>query len=857
MDTTSGQPFGLTEADALRRLKQDGPNELPRKPPRSVWRIAFQVIREPMFLLLLAAGVIYLFLGDWVEAVMLLGAVLATAMISIVQEKRTDNVLATLRDLANPHALVIRGGQQKRIAGSEVVCDDVIVLAEGDRIAADAKLLSGNNLQVDESLLTGESVAVDKLWVSGEDTPTVFSGSLVVRGHGLAQVFATGINSELGKIGKALGDIPEEPTRLHAQTRQLVKLFGTIGLTLSVLVVLFYGLLWGDWLAGALSGITLAMAILPEEFPLILTFFMAMGAWRISKHQVLTRQNATIETLGSATVLCTDKTGTLTLNRMAVAELRVVGQAGQVGHIWQAGADGKTKLPDLPDLHHLLEYAMLASESRPTDPMERAIIELGTEQLQGTERLHPDWVLAHEYGLSPELLAMTHVWASTSTSTSASLTTHLIAAKGAPETIIDLCHVSPALAAELGEVVNIMAAEGLRVLGVAKATFAGTDWPAGQHDFDFELVGLLGLADPLRDSVPKAVAQCQSASIRVMMITGDYPVTALAIARQAGIVGEQDDERHVVMAGDELAALSEPELAKRVRQVKVFARIKPAQKLAIVNALKNAGEVVAMTGDGVNDAPALKAAHIGIAMGQRGTDVAREAAAMVLLDDDFGAIVKTIAQGRQIYDNIRKALAFVVSVHVPIAGLVFLPMLFGWPILLFPAHVAFFELVIDPSCSFVFEAEEAEPDLMQRPPRPTDAALFGNQQLFSSAMQGLMVLGSLLALDYGLRQFGIEQDELRAASFIAMMMGSLLLVWLDLKSARGNSQAHRKPSRGFLVAVFGTGVTLLLVNTIPVLQDLFKFATLSPTALGLAFASGLVSYVLVLMVRRLTIFKVT
>jgi P-type Ca2+ transporter type 2C len=830
-------PSGLSEAQALSRLNQDGPNELPRKPPRSVWLIAFQVIREPMFLLLLAAGLIYLFLGDWVEALILLGAVVATAMISIVQEKRTDNVLASLRDLASPRALVIRDGQQKRIAGSEVVRGDVIVLAEGDRIPADAQILSGNNLQVDESLLTGESVAVDKLWASGEDAPSVFSGSLVVRGHGLAQVFATGINSELGKIGKALGDIPEEPTRLHAQTRQLVKLFGTMGLVLSVLVVLFYGLQRGDWLAGALSGITLAMAILPEEFPLILTFFMAMGAWRISKHQVLTRQSATIETLGSATVLCTDKTGTLTMNHMALAELRAN------SHLWQASADSKTMLPDL---HELLEYAILASESRPTDPMERAIVELGEQHLQGTERLHPEWVLAHEYGLSPELLAMTHVWAS------ASHATHLIAAKGAPETIIDLCHLSLARSIEVRLTINAMAAEGLRVLGVAKATFTGTDWPAGQHDFDFELVGLLGLADPLRDSVPEAVAQCQSAGIRVMMITGDYPVTALAIARKAGIVGKQDDERRVVMAGDELAALSESELAIRVSQVKVFARIKPAQKLAIVNALKNGGEVVAMTGDGVNDAPALKAAHIGIAMGQRGTDVAREAAAMVLMDDDFGAIVKTIAQGRQIYDNIRKALAFVVSVHVPIAGLVFLPMLFGWPILLFPAHVAFFELVIDPSCSFVFEAEEAESDLMQRPPRPTDAALFGHQQLFSSALQGLMVLGSLLALDYSLRQFGIGQDELRAASFVAMMMGSLLLVWLNLKSKRGNGQAHRKPSRGFLLAMFGTGLTLLLVNTVPVLQGLFKFATLSPTALGLAFASGFLSYVLVRLVRRWT-----
>jgi len=832
---------GLSEIEAQRRLETDGPNEIQRSTARSLIRIVVDVVREPMFLLLFVAGGIYLLLGDFVEAMMMLGAVVATATISVVQEKRTDNVLESLRDLSSPRALVLRDGERKRIAGYEVVRGDVIVLAEGDRIPADAQLISGNNLQVDESLLTGESVAVDKLMPFNENAqeiPNVYSGSLVVRGHGLAQVYATGVNSELGKIGKALNDIPDEPTRLHIQTRQLVKLFGTIGLTLSLLVVLFYGLKDADWLKGGLTGITLAMAILPEEFPLVLTFFMAMGAWRISKNQVMTRHSATIETLGSATVLCTDKTGTLTLNKMAVSELRTPDQQ------WQFGSH----LPlSSPQLCGVLEYAMLASERNPTDPMERAILTLADTHLKDPKYARSQRALVHEYGLTPELLAMTHVW-----QTEGSQEPALIATKGAPEAIFDLCHMGAEQAKEIRQAVNTMAAAGLRVLGVAKAKFEGTNWPINQLGFDFEFIGLLGLADPLRESVPKAVAQCQSAGIKVVMITGDYSLTAMAIASQAGIVGIEDQPRHMLMTGDELSLLTPDQLAARVGEIKVFARIKPEQKLLIVNALKSSGEIVAMTGDGVNDAPALKSAHIGIAMGQRGTDVAREAASMVLMQDDFDAIVKTIAQGRQIYDNIRKALAFVVSVHVPIAGMVVVPIVLGWPLLLFPAHVAFFELVIDPSCSFVFESEDAESDLMQRPPRPAVSTLFSYQQIMTSTLQGAAVLVSLMALIFELRSLGVQHDEIRAASFVAMILGSLLLAWHNLKSINANNQASLYSNRSFFIVLFASLLTLLLVNTVPVLQSLFKFANLTPLTLGLVCVSGALSYILIRLIRHLS-----
>ncbi|MGZ9190603.1 MAG: cation-translocating P-type ATPase, partial [Nitrospira sp.] len=504
--------------------------------------------------------------------------------------------------------LVIRGGERKRVAGREVVPDDLVMLAEGDRVPADAVVLSCNNLSTDESLLTGESVPVRKVaWdgvremtrPGGEDLPFVFSGTLIVQGQGIAQVRATGIHTEMGNIGKALQTVEVERTRLQKEVGQLVRRVAILGLTLCVMVVVLYGLTRGNWLQGFLAGITLAMAMLPEEFPVVLTIFLALGAWRLSKMKVLARRVPVIETLGSATVLCVDKTGTLTVNRMSIRTLAV---DGTVHDVEQQGAK---PLPEA--FHEIVEFGILASQRDPFDPMEKAFHDLGNDRLAKTEHLHADWTLERGYSLSPNLLAMSHVWKSPTGQD------YVLATKGAPEAIADLCHLNTERTNAIGEQVAVMAQDGLRVLGVAKGVFEQQALPGEQHDFTFEFLGLVGLADPVRPTVPAAVEECYTAGIRVVMITGDHPTTAKSIAREAGI--KPLDE---IITGPELEKFDEAELQMRVRTINVFARMVPEQKLRLVNALKANGEVVAMTGDGVNDAPALKAAHIGIAMGGRG-----------------------------------------------------------------------------------------------------------------------------------------------------------------------------------------------------------------------------------------------
>ena len=661
-----------------------------------------------MVLLLLATGAIYLILGERRDAIVLLSSILVVLGITFVQSHRTERALERLRDLATPRARVIRDSEQKRIAGREVVRGDFLIVSEGDRVAADGTLLWQSNLTVDESLLTGESVPVSKRAAgdTGADTPgepavNVFSGTLVVSGQGLAEVTATGAATEMGKIGKSLGTITTEKTPLQQETGRIVRRLGIVGLAVCALVVVFYARARGDFLEGLLAGLAVAMSLLPEEFPVVLTVFLALGAWRISRRKVLTRRIPAIEALGAATVLCVDKTGTLTLNRMAVTRLAAAGATSDVS--------GAQTLPE--ELHELVEFAVLASQKTPFDPMELAIREFGLRTLARTEHLHDDWELLKEYPLSPALLAVSHAWKARNRGD------FVIAAKGAPEAIADLCHLGQADLRSLLAQVEALASDGLRVLAVAKATFHPATLPPQSHDFDFELLGLVGLEDPIRPSVPAAIRECRTAGVRVVMITGDYPVTAARIAREIGLPAEG------VMTGAELEAIDDRALADRLGALSVFARVVPAQKLRLVNALKSAGEVVVMTGDGVNDAPALKAAHIGIAMGGRGTDVAREAAALVLLEDDFSSIVVAISLGRRIFDNLKKAMTYLVAVHVPIAGMALFPVLFGWPLLLMPIQIVFLELIIDPASSIAFEAEPPEKDVMRRPPRSKKASL--------------------------------------------------------------------------------------------------------------------------------------
>jgi P-type Ca2+ transporter type 2C len=821
---------GLTEQETLERLAEDGYNELPSTQRRTILHILLEVIREPMFLMLIACGFLYLVLGSLEEALMLMGFVIVIIGITFYQEQKTERALEALRDLSSPRALVIRDGKQQRIAGREVVRDDIVLLSEGDRVPADAVMLSGNLLNVDESLLTGESVPVrKKSWdgrlemgrPGGDDLPFVYSGTLVVKGQGIAQVRSTGPRTEIGKIGKALQILEPEDTNLQQQTAKIVRNFAIIGLSLCVLVVVVYGLTHGDWLHGFLAGITLAMATLPEEFPVVLTIFLALGAWRISQHHVLTRRVPAVEMLGAATVLCVDKTGTLTQNRMTVTRIGIGSE--------QISVDGKQlTLPER--FHEVMEYSILASPADPFDPMEKAMKELGGRTLENTEHIHRDWTLVREYQLSEHLLAMSHVWRSPDGQD------YIVAAKGAPEAIADLCHFDEARSQELERLIDNMAQEGLRVIGVAKAHFKPATLPSQQHDFEFKFVGLLGLTDPVRPEVAKAVKECYTAGIRVIMITGDYPGTAQNIARQIGL--KPLDQ---IITGQELDQMEDAELQERIKSVCIFARAVPEQKLRIVTALKANNEVVAMTGDGVNDAPALKAAHIGIAMGGRGTDVAREAAAIVLLDDNFASIVRAVRMGRRIFDNLKKAMAFIFSVHIPIAGMSLIPVIFKWPLALLPVHILFLELIIDPACTVVFEMEDDEKDIMQRPPRKLEAPLFGRSMVLTGLIQGVGVLVIVLSIYAGLLLQGYGEGEARMMAFVCLVIGNLGLIFANRSWSHSILTTLRIPNKALWWVSGGAVGFLTLVLTVPYLRNLFKFAPLHRWELALIAVACLIS----------------
>ena len=827
---------GLTAAQAAQRLLDDGPNALPGDQRRQLRAIVKETVQEPMFMLLLVAGSLYLVFGDLQEGLVLFGFVLVVLALTLYQEGKTERAMAALRDLTSPRALVLREGQTLRIAGADVVVGDILILAEGDRIAADALLLSGSSVQVDESLLTGEAVAVNKVAEvggagdpaprpGGDNLPYLYSGTLLVKGHGLARVSATGLRSEMGRIGSSLAALHAERSPLKRQTGRLVRVLAIFAFCASLFMVLAYGLLRGDWIGAVLAGIALAMALLPQEFTVVLTVLPALGAWRLSKEKVLIRRIAAIETLGATTVLCVDKTGTLTENRMKVAQLYAQSARGSL----TVDYDRVAELPE--DFHTLVEYAILASVADPFDPMEKAFHRLGQHFLADTEHLHRDWTLMQEYGLTTELRAMSHVWLAQEGDA------HVVAAKGAPEAIIDLCHLDIADQADVASAVDAMAAQGLRVLGVAQARFAGNNWPAIEHDFDFEFIGLIGLADPLRVEIPQAVAECHSAGIRVVMITGDYPTTALAIARQAQLDGGRAED---VLTGDAMARMGDDELQARMKTVSLCARIAPEQKLRIVQALKARGEIVAMTGDGVNDAPALKAAHVGVAMGGRGTDVAREAAAIVLLDDNFASIVRAVRLGRRIFDNLRKSMSYILAVHVPIAGTALLPVLMGWPVVLFPVHIAFLELVIDPACSIVFENEPPEADVMLRPPRDAQAPLFGGMTLVLALLLGLGVLLVVVGA-YAWGSTWLGEKEARAFTFATLVMGNLALIFSNRSRAASLWVSLRTPNNTLWSV---TGITLgLLVLSLywPWMARLFYFEPLPFTALVMAMGLGLCS----------------
>ncbi|MBK5215730.1 MAG: cation-translocating P-type ATPase [Candidatus Pacebacteria bacterium] len=807
---------GLSEAEAVFLLKQNGFNELPSQKKRSGFYMLFKIMSEPMIILLIGAGVIYLFMGDIKDALLLVFSVIIVIAITFYQERKTEKTLEALKSLSSPRALVIRDGVHKKIAGRDVVVGDILIIHEGDRVPADSVVISCENLSLDESLLTGEPIPVRKIeWdekmeitrPGGDDLPFIYSGSLVTSGRGVARVIYTGLNTEIGKIGKSLESIKDEDTLLHKETKKIVITVAIIGIILCAFVVAYYFMVKGNLVNGLLAGLTLSMAILPEEFPLVLIIFMTLGAWRISKRNVLTRRSAAIEMLGAATVLCSDKTGTITMNKMELSVLYTNGK------FYELNDSTNTELPD--EFKNLLEYGVLSSQKDLFDPLEKELYKIGNLYLKDLKSSNPDWSIVKEYPLSKELLALSHIWKDKNDNKL------ILASKGAPEAILKLCHADINFKNEILQKIKEMSDKGLRVLGVAKGITTLENLPENQTDFEFEFVGLLGFIDPVRDTVPSAVKESYMAGMRVIMITGDYPGTAQFIGKQIGI--KNTDE---YLTGVDLEKMDPALLKEKIKTVNIFARVFPEQKLLIINALKENDEIVAMTGDGVNDAPALKTAHIGVAMGQRGTDVAREASSLVLLDDDFSSIVSAVRLGRRIYNNLKRAMGYLLAVHVPIAGMSVLPLVFNLPIVLFPAHVAFLELIIDPACSTVFEAEKEDAEIMNRPPRNLHQSMFNFKTVMVSVMQGLGILLVTFALYYFVIKNGRSELEARSFAFSTLVLSNLMLIIINLSWVDNIYKIITSGNKVLYMVFIGALLSLMAVLYIPFMADLFHMAPL-------------------------------
>ena len=785
--------IGLTSLEAARLLTEFGPNSVESDTSRSRLSETFAVLREPMLLLLLAAGLISFFLADLTDAILLMFTVVIVLGISIYQQQRTNRALAALKELTAPLAHVVRDGLEVRISSRDVVPGDLIILSEGDRVVADAELVTVSSLECDESLLTGESIPITK--GTGE---IAFTGSLAVRGHGRARVIATGNETELGKIGKSIESIPYTRTHLQQSIDSIVKAIGGVALLTVIAIVIIYGVTRGNWLEGGIAAIAAAMALIPEEFPVILTLFMALGAWRMARVRVIARQAPAIEALGSVTVLCVDKTGTLTRNEMTVSEV-------QIDHRVIPAHEAV----DSEDGFELLRIASLAAPKTPFDPMDKAF-----RELVDIEVITEGLISVAEFPVIKERLAYIHIWQQ-----GPSL---LVAAKGAPEHIAKLCGIEGIAIEEINQRVMSAGEKGLRVIAVATAVgeIGKTESIEG---FEFQFLGLTFLKDPIRAGVPASVRECVTAGIRTIMITGDHPTTAKSIAQEIGLQSSNG-----VLTGTDLALLSDDELSERVRSCQIFARVTPNDKLRLIRALQANGEVVAMTGDGINDAPALRAADIGIAMGGRGTDVAREAAHLIITDDDFTSIVAGVRRGRAIYANIQKAMTYVIAIHIPIFGMALVPVLVAdWPLILVPALIAFHEVIIDPASSIAFEVESPDPKIMSQPPRKPRSGIFDRREMLLALLQGLSIFALVFAIFIGNIASNTSEEKIRSLTFAALVIANVVLILINRSRTLTLWEALVK-RRNVAIPwlIIGAMTLLLMLLNIPLLRDAFDLASL-------------------------------
>lgn len=813
---------GLSEQEALGLLEQYGPNELDDKNYRTLTKIVLNALREPTVLLLIGIGALYLFLGEFEELYSLISFLALIIGITIYQEGKTEKTLKALKDLSSPRATVIRDGVTKKIAGKEVVPGDIIILSEGDRIGADIDLMEGGPLSIDESIITGESFPVEK---HPENIKRTISGTLVLRGQALGKVVSTGYNTELGKIGISLKEKKDDSTPLQLTTRKLVKNLSLITGGLTLFVIFYYWLTKHELIDGIMAGLTLAMAIMPNELPAVLLIFLAMGAWRISKRKVLTRKVPAVEALGGITTLCVDKTGTLTQNKMTIYSL------------WngETGITIAQNLQTLPEeFHEVMEYGILASSQDPFDPMEKAFHSTGNLLLKETEHLHPQWILSKEYQITNELLAVSYAWKGESRNGFS------VGAKGATEAIIDLCHLAKDKAQKIEAQMQKMASDGLRVIGVAKAK--SQNLPVIQHDLNFEFIGLVGFSDPLRSDARSAVEECQRAGINIMMITGDHPFTAKSIGKSVGL---KNHER--VLTGKEIETIDDNTLLKELKSVQIFCRMKPLDKLRIVKLLQTSGEVVGMTGDGVNDAPALKASDIGIAMGERGTDVAREAASIVLLDDNFSSIVAAIRIGRRTLDNLQEAFAYLLVIHLPIAALTILPVIFRLPLILLPVHIAFLHLIIEPACTIIYESSAADTDLMLRPPSKVTSSILSRNKIILSFLQGLVMSIVVIGIFLYNIEAGLSPEDARGITFTTLILTNLLLIYIS----------RYKLDKPIIILLIATLIFLALIFVIPFFRELFRFEILHLHDLVFVLTLSVASAIILAGLAKLRIIQTT
>jgi len=812
-------PFqGLSDKEVLRARAAHGGNALARNEHGGFWDALKHAVMEPMFLLLVAAAAIYFLVGEQHEAWFMAGAIVLVSTISLYQDQRSRRALEALEEFSAAKARVIRNNSVAELHADELVVGDLVVVNEGELVPADGQVVQANDFAVNESILTGEAFAVHK--AVGEDAAgKVFRGTQAVDGLAVVRITAVGQATELGRIGGAMAAIKTERSPLEGQVHRFVRAMAIVGGA-------FFLLVWGlnflhsrDLPDSLLKGLTLAMSILPEEIPVAFTTFMALGAWRMMRMNVLVKQPRTVETLGAATVICTDKTGTITENRMELAALHLAGEA-------EARQPGDW---NDPPVQHLLAIAMWASEPVPFDPMEVALHRAYAARTSADER--PAFHMVHEYPLGGRPPMMTHIFANGDGH-------RIVAAKGAPEAILAVSNMDAAQRDAVMAQVEQLAAQGLRILAVAEAPRAAAPWPATQQEIPFIYLGLVAFHDPPKANMRAVLEGFRQAGIRTAIITGDNALTTLAVARSVGF-----RESGPVLDGDAVKRMDDEELALAVQRSNCFTRMFPEAKLRVVKALKAQGHVVAMTGDGVNDGPALKAADIGISMGRRGSALAKEAADLVLLDDDLGHMVEAIAQGRRIYANLKKAIQYIISIHIPIILTVSLPLLLGWvyPNIFTPVHVIFLELLMGPTCSIAYESEPMEPGAMQRPPRRLDRTFLSWAELRTSLVQGLAItVGTLFSYLHAVR-LGFGEDLTRSMTFTTLVVANIALTLVNRSFEHSILDTLRYRNlllRGILLA---TVALLALLLYFPPLRDFFRLASPAWPQLAVAVAAGLLS----------------